>query len=287
MSYSAALAGSPYPWLAVSALFLGAALARATRRARPRYLGDDPARARSSKWLFFSLFLSLAVVAALGAIFVPGPTDLLRPRFLYFYGACAALFFLAFRFRRSVGTVTMLLLLALALTAALFVRSLNAFTGETEIGRVRVLSAQPGRMNLEVLPARGETVILEMTGSYFAPVVKVVIFDDLYVFLGAKTWYRFEGLTSFALQKTEAGQSFRQQDTDYYFPEAEGMPQRLWELFERHEKSIPGVRSVQVEIDLKKVRDTAGGARPGKARELVTYSLRLQNDGGLQIVELP
>jgi len=51
--------------------------------------------------------------------------------------------------------------------------------------------------------------------------------------------------------------------------------QRLWELFERNEGRIPGVRSVQVEMDLK------------KARELATFSLRLQNDGGLQIVELP
>ncbi len=287
MSYSAALAGSPYPWLAVSALFLAASLARASRRARPRYLGDELARARSSKWLFFSLFLSLAVVAALGAVFVPGPTDLLQPRFLYFYAACAALFFLAFRFRKSVGAATLLLLLALALTAGLFVRSLTAFTGETEIGRVRVLSAGDGRMNLEIMPARSEPVILEMTGSYFAPVVKVVIFDDLYVFLGARTWYRFEGITSYALQKTENGQSFRQQDTDYYFPEAQGIPQRLWELFERHEKRIPGVRSVQVEIDLKKVRQTPAGGKPGKVRELTTYSLRLQNDGGLQIVQLP
>jgi tRNA(Leu) C34 or U34 (ribose-2'-O)-methylase TrmL len=275
MSYSAVLAGSPYPWLAVCALFLGAALARASRRARPRYLGDEPDRARTSKWLFFSLYLSLAVVAALGAIFVPGPTDLLRPRYLYFFAACAALFFLAFRFRRSVGAVTLLLLLALALMAGLFVRSLTAFTSQTEIGRVRVLSARGERMNLEILPARGEPVIREMAGSYFAPVVKVVIFDDLYVFLGARSWYRFEGLTSYALQTTDKGQSFRQQDTDYYFPEAEGIPQRLWELFERNEKRIPGVRSVQVEMDLK------------KARALATYSLRLQNDGGLQIEPLP
>jgi hypothetical protein len=275
MSYSATLAASPYPWLAVSAVFLGAALQRASRRARPRYLGDDPRKARASKWLFFSLFLSLALVAALGAVFVPGPSDLAQPRFLYFYAACVVLSFLALRFRKSLGAVTIFLLLALALTSALFLRSLTAFTGETEIGRVRALSAREGRMTLELVVPGGEPVILEQAGSYFAPVVKVVIFDDLYVFLGAKSWFRFEGLTSFAPQKTDQGQSFRQQDTDYRFPEPPGMPQRLWELFERFESRIPGVRSVQVEMDLK------------KARELATYSLRLQDDGGLQIVQLP
>jgi hypothetical protein len=275
MSYSTTLLASPYPWLAASALFLGAALQRATRRARPRYLGDDPQKARTSKWLLFCMFLSLAVVAALGAVFVPGSFKLAQPRFLYFYAACTVLFFLALRFRKSVGAITLLLLLALAFTAALFLRALNGFTGETEIGRVHVLAAREGRMQLEITAARGEPVIRPMTGSYFAPVVKVVIFDDLFVFLGAKSWYRFEGLTSFALQKTETGQSFRQQDTDYYFPEPEGVSQRLWELYERNEKHLPGVRSVQVEMDLK------------KARELASYSLRLQNDGGLQIVELP
>jgi len=275
MSYSATLLASPYPWLAVSALFLGAALQRATRRARPRYLGDDLQKARTSKWLFFSLFLSLAIVAVLGAVFVPGPFRLTQPRFLYFYAAFTALCFLALRFRKSLGVVTLLLLLALVLTAGLFLRSLTGFTGETEIGRVRVLGVGEGRMTLEILATRGEPVIRPMAGGYFAPVVKVVIFDDLLVFLGAKSWYRFEGLTSFALQKTAAGQSFRQQDTDYYFPEAEGVSLRLWELYERYESRIPGVRSVQIEMDLK------------KARELATYSLRLQNDGGLQIVELP
>ena len=275
MSSSAALLGSPYPWLAVSALFLGAALQRATRRARPRYAGGDPQKARTSKWLFFSLYLALALVALLGAVFVPGPSKLFRPHIGLFYAACTVLFFLAFRFRKTVGALTAFLLLALVLVTGLFVRSLTAFTGETEIGRVRVLAARDGQMKLEILGSRSEPVILPMAGSYFAPVVKVVIFDDAFVFLGAKTWYRFEGLTSFALEKGDSGQNFRQQDTDYYFREPQGMPERLWELYERYEGRIPGVRSVQVEMDLK------------KARALAEYSLRLQNDGGLQIVELP
>ena len=50
-----------------------------------------------------------------------------------------------------------------------------------------------------------------MEGQYFAPIVKVVIFDDFFVFLGAKTWYRFEGMTSF-------NQSLRQGNSDYRFP---------------------------------------------------------------------
>jgi hypothetical protein len=274
MSYSAGIIASPYSWLFVSALFLGAALQRATRRARPRFIGDDPERARTAKWLFFSFFLSLAVVLALGAIFVPGPQKFKEVRLLYFYLASTALFFLVFRFRKSAGLAVVLLALALVFVLAMFLRSLVAFTGETEIGRVRMLAARDGRMKLELAAPPREPVILSMDGLYFAPIVKVVIFDDLFVFLGAHSWYRFEGLTSFALQKGESGQSFRQQNTDYHFPEPQGIPERLWQLYERYESRIPGVKSVQVELDLK------------RARELASYSLRIQNDGGLQIVEL-
>lgn len=276
MASSVGILASPFAWLFVSALFLGASLQRAVRRARyPRFIGDDPERARTAKWLFFSLYLSLAVIAALGAVFVPGPEKMRDMRLAYFFLASSAFFFLAFRFKKSIGTLSLFLILALVLVVMLFVRSLTALTGETEIGRVRVLTAREGQMKLEIIAARGEPVIRGMSGTYFAPVVKVVIFDDYFVFLGAKTWYRFEGLTSFALKKGESGQSFRQQNTDYYFPKALGISERLWSFYEQNEGRIPGVRSVQVEMDLK------------KARELVTYSLRIQNDGGLQIVELP
>jgi hypothetical protein len=37
---------------------------------------------------------------------------------------------------------------------------------------------------------------------------------------------------------------------------------------------------VQVDMDLKRVRDKPRG------RELSVYSLRIQNDGGLQIIEI-
>jgi hypothetical protein len=135
-------------------------------------------------------------------------------------------------------------------------------------------------MQLEIAPTRGERVITWLNGSYFAPVVRVVIFDDYVVFLGAKTWYRFVGITSFDLERTDAAIEVRQRDRGYYFPSPSGLSAKLWDFYERYESRIPGVRSVQVEMDLKRVRD-----RP-RGRELSVYSLRIQNDGGLQIVEI-
>jgi hypothetical protein len=76
------------------------------------------------------------------------------------------------------------------------------------------------------------------------------------------------------MEKTSSGTVLRQQDSDYYFPSPPGMTAKLWDLYERYDARIPGVRTVQVEIDLK------------RARELSVYSLRVQNDGGLQILEI-
>ena len=73
---------------------------------------------------------------------------------------------------------------------------------------------------------------------------------------------------------------YHQQDTDYYFPSPSGVTAKLWDLYERYDSRIPGVRTVQVEMDLKRVRDKPRG------RELSVYSLRVQNDGGLQIIEI-
>jgi hypothetical protein len=230
--------------------------------------------------MFFTLYLSLAVVAALGAVFVPGPEHILDPGLLYLFGGTTAFFFLVFRFKKSVGLLAVILAIALAGTLMLFLQSLNAFTGETEIAQVRVLDVQEERMQLEIAPVRGERVITWLKGSYFAPVVRVVIFDDYVVFLGAKTWYRFEGITSFEMERTDTGIEVRQLDRGYYFPSPSGLSTKLWDFYERFESRIPGVRSVQVEMDLKRVQDKPRG------RELSVYSLRIQNDGGLQIVEI-
>jgi hypothetical protein len=272
---------SPHLWLVVSGLFCGAALNRALRSAvYPRWRAFDPERARTAKWMFFTLYLCLAVVAALGAVFVPGPEKILDIGLLYLFSGSTVFFFLVFHFKKTIGLLAVILAIALAGTLMLFLQSLNAFTGETEIAQVRVLDVQDGRMQLEIVPVQGESVRTWLNGSYFAPVVKVVIFDDYVVFLGAKTWYRFEGVTSFEMERTDAGVEIRQQDTSYYFPSPAGVTAKLWDLYERYDSRIPGVRTVQVEMDLKRVQDKPRG------RELSLYSLRIQNDGGLQIIEI-
>jgi hypothetical protein len=253
---------SPILWVALAGLFLGAALSRATMRTANR---KDPDRARSRKWVFTCLYISLAVILGLLAVFIPGPSHILDIRLAWICGVLAAVAFCALRFKKAMGIPVFVLLLAVVIVFGLFLQSISAFTGETEIAAVRVISADAGAMRLELVPRGAQPISLAMKGSYFAPIVKVVIFNDLFVFMGARTWYRFVGMTSF-------DQNMRQQDSDFRFPHAMGISERLWGLFEENETRIPGVKTVQIEMTLK------------KAKEFATYGILIQNDGGVEIV---
>ena len=208
----------------------------------------------------------------LAALLLPGAATFLDVRLAYLAGATFVVSFLASRFKKTLGIITVVLLALLIGATALFVRSVRAFTGETEIARVHVLSANTSGVRLELDPSEGEPQLLSMDGEYFAPVVKVVIFDDFWVFLGAKTWYRFVGMTSFRTVTENNRTEFKQGNTDFYFASPPGISETAWAFFEKHETAIPGVKSVQVNVDLKQAKDSA------------TYSIRVQNDGGVEVV---
>jgi hypothetical protein len=254
--------GSPYPWILLASLFAGAAVSRLTRGTRGK---ANPERARTRKWIWVCVYLSLAIAFLLLAVFIPGPAKIRDIGLLYVGGAAFVVAFVAVRFKKAIGIPVILLALVAVILLGLFLQSVRAFTGETEIAVVRVISVEAGRMKLELQPAAGMPVQLNMEGRYFAPIVKVVIFDDLYVFLGAKSWYRFVGMTSF-------DENMRQGNTDYRFPQPAGISENLWAFFENNESWIPGVKTVQVEMDQK------------RAKEFASYGIRIQNDGGVEIV---
>jgi hypothetical protein len=262
LPFVAPLVASPLPWVILGGAFAGAALSRATRRTRHK---ADPERAATRKWVFACLYLSAAIVFGLFAVFVPGPSRILNVSSAWAAAIAAAAVFAALRFRKAMGIPILVLAVALAAAVALFLQSVRAFTGETEIGSLRVISVEPAAMRLELVPRGGAPVLLSMKGTSFSPIVRVVIFDDALVFLGARTWYRFEGMTSFDA-------TLRQQDTDFRFARAPGISEGLWKLFEQHESRIPGVKTAQTELIVK------------RAMEFATYGIMVQNDGGVEIV---
>ncbi len=268
-----AIVSSPVPWTVLAGLFVGAAASRATTRTRHR---PNPERARTRKWVLFCIHLSLGILLAVAAIFVAGPRGIADPRLALIAGAAVVVGFGVSRFKKAVGVPVLVLAVACVVLLALFLQSIHAFTGETAIARVRVISAEGGSMRLELIPRDGEPVLLTMDGDYFAPIVKVVIFNDLLVFLGAKTWYRFEGMTSFKMEKDDGGYRLRQGSTDFYFRRPWGISEDLWRFFEANEKRIPGVKTTQVEMDLKRVE--------APAREFGSYVIIVRNNGGVEIV---
>jgi hypothetical protein len=261
----ASILQSPLPWVIVAGAFAGAALSQATRRTGNK---RNPERAATRKWVLACVYLSVAVIVGLLAVFVPGPSRILDPRLAWAGGIAAAAVFLALRFKKAMGIPVVALVIALIVVFALFLQSINAFTGETEIASVRAIGVDTASMRLELIPRGAQPVLLTMKGTYFSPIVKVVIFSDLLVFLGARTWYRFEGMTSF-------DQNLRQQDTDFRFARPAGISERLWKWFEEYDTRIPGVKTAQIELIVK------------KAREFATYGIRIQNDGGVEVVEKP
>jgi len=255
---------SPYPFIIVAGILVGAAASTLSRRTRHR---RDPDRARTRKWVAACVLFSVAVVCGLLAVFIPGPQKIMDVRVAWVAGVAAVVAFSALRFRKSLGIPVLVLLLASAGLLGLFLRSIRAFTGETEIATVRVIGVSGSSMRLEVAPQGGTPVLLTMDGVYFAPIVKVVIFDDVLVFLGAKTWYRFEGMSSF-------DDKLRQGSSDYRFPRPPGLTETVWAFFERNETRIPGVKTAQIEMVMK------------RAREFATFGVNIQNDGGVEIVPI-
>lgn len=276
MPLRVSLLADPLPWVFLAAVFLGAAASRATRRTAHR---KDPHRASTVKWVLFCVWLSLAVLCAVGAVLVPGSAKLFvrgpggavrlaEPLLPWVAAAGFVLALLASRFRRAVGIPVAVLALVAAVALGLFFQSVRAFTGEIEIATVKALAVDAGRMRLEVQLAGRPSEVIELEGDQFATEAKVVIFDDLWVFLGAKTWYRFVGLQSFA---TRDGRTV-QMPTMWAPERAPGITETLWRWFEENEDRIPGVKTVQTELTLK------------RARALGTWSVRIQNDGGVEIL---
>jgi hypothetical protein len=261
----ASILHSPLPWVIASGLFVGAAISRATIRTRNK---ANPERAATRKWTLACVLFSFAIILGLMAVFVPGPNRILDLRFATVGGITAGVAFFALRFKKAMGIPVLFLAIMVVLTFGLFLQSIHAFTGETEIGSVRVIGVESDSMRLEVIPRGSESVLLTMKGTQFSPVVKVVIFSDLLVFLGARTWYRFEGMTSFDDNARQQGEVIR-------FSRASGISERLWQLFEKYDAQIPGVKTAQTELILKKVR------------EFSTYAVMVKNDGGVNIESQP
>jgi len=259
---------SPYPWIFMVSILTGYSLSKLTTSVKK---ARNPEKAKNRKWVIIYISLSIAIVLALCAIFVPGPEKILDAGLLTFFIIMSPLFFLAFRFKKAVGIAFVSVFVLLIIAILLFIQALVAFTGETEIAQVKVISIRDERIKYELIPSQREPVLVEIDGINFAPEVRLIIFDDFLVFFGAKTWYRFEAMQHKDPQKSgETVTTFNR----YPLKTAQGLPEAIYNFVVNNSILFPGIKAIQGQITY-----------PEPVRELTTYSIRVQNDGGVQIVK--
>ncbi|MBN2350925.1 MAG: hypothetical protein JXD23_00030 [Spirochaetales bacterium] len=256
---------SPYPWIFAASLFAGAALSALTRRTTNK---KDPERARERKGFSAALAVALCVIFVLCAVFIPGAERLKDAKVLLFALIVTAVFFIAFRFRKAAGLPLLLLAGAAAVALVLFFRAVTAFTGETEIARLDVGEVKNGSMKFDfILPGR-KAEALDMPGTLLGAEVKEIVFHDVFVFFGAKTAYRFVGLKS---AEVKPGSEMTQEMRAYELKRPPGISEALYRFVEDNPWVLPGTKTVQRQITYV------------KAKPDTDYSVRIQNDGGVQI----
>ncbi len=278
-------AASPYFWFFFASLFLGAGVSKITKPVKEKEEKIKKEKEKNRKWIFICIYFSAVILLLLAGLFIPGLEKTIEniSTLFIFSIVLVVYFFLAFRFKKAIGLSSLFILIALIFFVLLFLQAVIAFTGETEIAQVTIHYAKESAMTLELVREGAPPVIIDMDGEYFAPIVEIIIFDDFLVFFGYKTWYRFLGITSFSYEKDDNGlRTYRQEDTDYYFKNPDGISDWLYVFIQENHDFIPGIRTVQVELDLFKVFNETG-VEPEKYR---TYSIRIQNDGGIQIIDI-
>lgn len=258
----------PHPWLFASGVCLGGALSSLTRRAaRSR----DPEKTRERKGFAAVLGFTLSAILGLCAIFIPGPDKLQDAGALILFLVVTAVFFLVFRFRKAVGLPVLLLSGGLILALVLFFQAVTSFTGETEVARLRVRAADGTNMDFSLIDQAGNATPLRMPGTMLGAEMKEIIFDDVFVFLGAKTAYRFLGLKSAAVRP---GGEMTQELRAYALPRPVGASEALYHFVEANSNWLPGVKTAQVQITYVTVR--AG----------TEYAIRVQHDSGAEIMSV-
>jgi len=192
---------SHFFWAIPAGLFTGFALSRLLRFHR-----RSDIRARHWKWIMFSFYLSMAVVLALCAAFIPSSfcsdppglrvsRNFLDLRILAMAAGSAVAGLLGLRFKRSAG-LPLLFLLALGLSAIPVVRyPWRHYDTAVPLAEFRLLSITSGGRSIEFTPHSGDTYFVEMTGTGIAVNLDVLSTSDYYFFADKPLMYRLRSIS--------------------------------------------------------------------------------------------
>ena len=271
----------PTPWIAAAAALTGAAVATVTRRVVGR---DDPEAARTRSWVIFAVLMSGAVAAWLLGVFVPGPVRIAHPKYVVFYLACSAVFAGGFRFPKTAGLLLVLLSIVGVTVGYLFSTALRPSSGGQELGRVVAYSRHDGSMDLEFRSPGRPPLYARLSGDRLVPVVRSIVFDDLWPGLGWRSWYRLEGLTGCSVSG-EGGTAVVVWDPDpTLYERPSGVPELFYALFEVRSAAVPGVRVDRSEATVEAAVRKDSATELGRVTELREYVVRLLGGAGFEVV---
>ncbi len=205
MDYKRYLITNPFFWIFLAGLFFGAALKSATIIPSRK---SNPEKARRNKWFFFCIYASLAVAAALGGIFIPGPDRILDLRLAFVFAAVSTMAAAGLRFKRACGIPLLCVGLLCSFAVLLYMRNWIAVTEGEIIARVRILSSVPAETKIEVFSSDGIPIakdkpketswFLSLKGESFAPIIDILRVPDLLFFFGGTDFFRLSGFESYA-----------------------------------------------------------------------------------------
>ena len=288
MPFRLSMLTDPLPWVFLAAVFLGAAASRATRRTAHR---RDPDRASTRE---VGALLRLAVArgprrrgggARAGQRTAAGARSRTArcgsPSRCCPWVALAgfALALLATRFRKAAASRSSVLALVAVVALGLFFQSVRAFTGETEIATVKALAVADGRMRLEVQTDGRPSEMVDLDGDQFAPMVEGASSSTT---CGCSSARRAGTGSSASYRSRPCDWPRRPDPTMWALARPTGITEALWTWFEQNEDRIPGVKTVQTELTLKRARRARhlGGDDPERRRRGDRLALRLSGRRG-------
>ena len=145
-------AASPYFWFFFAALFFGVCISKISKPVKGKNEKDKENKI-TRKWIIICIYLSIGILLVLAGLFIPGLEKITEnPGALFFFFFILIIyFFLAFRFKIAIGLPSSIILILLVIFILLFLQSITAFTGETEIAQVKVHYAKDNVMTLEII----------------------------------------------------------------------------------------------------------------------------------------
>lgn len=229
MGYLDHLLATPYAWVTLSGVFVGGALSRMTTPTRA-----DTARARGLKWAAVYVSLSLAVISATLAVFVPDARLIRDVGLAYQFVGSVIVSGLAMRFKLVAGVLVFLLLAGLVVATVLMRQVWAPFTPPQTVATIRVLSRTENATALEFVPgseheaAVDDARIVEIPAQGFAISAETIELSTHYFFVGMRYGVRLT-----AISGGDAGA--------YRLPTRDGPARTLADAISVRQRSIPGV----------------------------------------------